>query len=175
MGYDWEDLLFIEQWRLRAARGMLVAARWENGQTRLTLRLHHEAWHPSRPLTFVDVEAVDAGNILREKPHRMLDHFSVLLRTVPAEVTRPPRPERSHPLLPASEAPVGPDAEQASRSRRRVVGPGSRLSGIVAEVGDDGTLLVDVGFPVLVRGARGFGVADAVTFRLEVPFDGLLL
>jgi len=175
MGYDWEDLLFIERWRLRAARGMLVAARWEDGQMLLTLRLHHEAWHPARPLTFVDVEAVDTGNILREKPHRMLDHFSVLLRTAPPEVGRAARPERSHPLLPASEAPVGSGTEHPGRSGRRLVGAGSRLSGIVTEVGDDGTLLVDVGFPVLLRGARGFGVADAVSFRLNAPFDGLLL
>jgi len=175
MGYDWEDLLFIEHWRLRAARGMLVAARWEDGQMLLTLRLHHEAWHPARPLTFVDVEAVDTGNILREKPHRMLDHFSVLLRTAPPEVNRAARPERSHPLLPASEAPVGSGADHPGRGGRRLVGAGSRLSGIVTEVGDDDTLLVDVGFPVLLRGARGFGVADAVSFRLNAPFDCLLL
>jgi hypothetical protein len=176
MGYEWEDLLFIEHWRLRAARGMLIAARWEDGQMLVTLRLHHEAWHPTRPLTFVDVEAVDTGNILREKPHRMLDHFSVLLRTAPLEVGRAARPERSHTLLPASEAPVGSGPEHpGARGVRRLVGPGSRLSGIVTEVGEDGTLLVDVGFPVLLRGATGFRVADAVSFRLNAPFDGLLL
>lgn len=175
MGYDWEDLLFIEQWRLRAARGMLVAARWADGLILVTLRVHHDAWHPTRPLTFVDVEAVDTGGILRERPHRMLDHFSVLLRTQPAEVSRPARPERSHPLLPAGEAPVMPEGGQAARAGRRAVGVGARLSGIVTEVGDDGTLLVDVGFPVLVRGARGFRVGDAVTFRLDQPFDGLIL
>lgn len=175
MGYGWEDLLFIEQWRLRAARGMLVAARWEDGRILVTLRVHHEAWHPSRPLTFVDVEAVDVGGILREKPHRMLDHFSVLLRAEPAEVARPARPERSHPLLPASEAPVAPEGGPPERAGRRLVGPGARLSGIVTEVGDEGTLLVDVGFPVLVRGGRGFRVGDAVAFGLDRPFDGLIL
>lgn len=149
---------------------MLVGAWAEDGRILLTLRLHHEAsWHISRPLTFVDVEAVDVGNILREKPHRLLDHFSVLLRTQPAEVTRPARAERSHPLLSASEAPTGPAAE------RRRVGRGTRLAGIVTEVGADGTFLVDVGFPVLVRGVGGFGPGDGVAFKLKEPLDALLL
>jgi len=170
LGYDWEDLLFIEVWRLRAARGMLVGAWSEDGRILMTLRLHHEAsWHPSRPLTFVDIEAVDVGNVLREKPHRLLDHFSVLLRASPAEVARPGRVERSHPLLPASEAPTGPAAE------RRRVGRGARLAGVVTEVGTEGTLLVDVGFPVLLRGATDFGPRDPVQFRLPDLFEALLL
>ncbi len=170
MGYDWEDLLFIEVWRLRAARGMLVGAWSEDGRILMTLRLHHEAsWHPSRPLTFVDIEAVDVGSVLREKPHRLLDHFSVLLRANPAEVVRPGRVERSHPLLPASEAPTGPAAE------RRRVGRGARLAGVVTEVGTEGTLLVDVGFPVLLRGAANFGPRDPVQFRLHDLFEALLL
>jgi len=170
LGYDWEDLLFIETWRLRAARGMLVGAWAEDGRILLTLRLHHEAsWHISRPLTFVDVEAVDVGNILREKPHRLLDHFSVLLRTHPGQVSRLAPAERSHPLLPAAEAPTGPAAE------RRRVGRGTRLAGVVVEVGADGTLLLDVGFPVLVRGVGGFGVGDGLAFKLNEPLDALLL
>lgn len=173
MPFDWSALVFVEKHRLHAARGVVVGA-WRVGdRTYFDLRVQAPEWSTSHPATFADLRLLDAGDILREKHFPLLAHVSVIVELRALALARPERQERSFALQPIRAA-------QRIPNTRRVLDVDSYVSGDVEENDGERHLVVNVGFPALVRVSDPSELADYkpgdwVEFTDQVSARGYVL
>ncbi len=148
MGYNWAQLAFVEKWRMKSVRGVLVGMYRPQDTTFFDLRLRPGEGGVGQIPAPVELRLIDAGNLIREKRIGLTDRVAVVVRAVGA----------------APSEGSGRSAE-AERSRRRLE-PGTRVAGTVLEVEEDVALL-DVGWPVVLQIAEGSGLAPVPGGQLE--------
>ena len=153
MPFDWSALVFVEKYRLRAVRGVVVGA-WRVGdRTYFDLRVTAPEWSTSHPASFADLRLLDTGDILREKHVTLLARVPVIVEPRALSLARPDRQERSYNLLPLRTAQRVPNS-------RRVLDLDSHVSGDVEENDGERHLVVNVGFPTVVRASDPTELAD---------------
>ncbi len=173
MPFDWSALVFVEKYRLRAVRGVVVGA-WRVGErTYFDLRVTAPEWSTSHPASFADLRLLDAGDILREKHVALLSRVPVLVEPRALSLARPERQERSYNLLPLRTAQRVPNS-------RRVLDLDSYISGDVEENDGERHLVVNVGFSTVVRvsdptEAADYKPGDWVEFTNQLPARGYVL
>ena len=173
MPFDWSALVFVEKYRLRAVRGVIVGA-WRVGdRTYFDLRVQAPEWSTSHPASFVDLRLLDVGDILREKRLALLDRAAVVVEPRALALARPDRRERSHVLQPLRQS-------QRIPNSRRVLDLDCLLCGDVEENDGERHLVVNVGFPTIVRVGDASELADYqpgdwVEFTTQLPTRGYVL
>jgi hypothetical protein len=138
MSLDFEQLAFIERWRTRASRGVVVALDGRRGDILLTVRVGDFA-------ESVDLRGRDATGAIRKSRLTIGDRVTIAI-----EYT--------------AKDPV-PGSGGASVSGG-LVAPGAAVEGTIASAGE--VTVVQCGSDVLVRGDTlvGFTHGDAVRFTV---------
>ena len=173
MPFDWSALVFVEKYRLRAVRGVVVGA-WRVGdRTYFDLRVTAPEWSTSHPASFADLRLLDAGDMLREKHLALLSRVPVIVEPRALSLARPERQERSYNLLPLRTAQRVPNS-------RRVLDLDSYVSGDVEENDGERNLVVNVGFETVVRVSDptelpDYKPGDWVEFTNQLPARGYVL
>ncbi len=173
MPFDWSALVFVEKYRLRAVRGVVVGA-WRVGDlTYFDLRVTAPEWSTNHPASFADLRLLDAGDILREKRVALLARVPVVVEPRALSLARPERQERSYNLLPLRTAQRVPNS-------RRVLDLDSYISGDVEENDGERHLVVNVGFETVVRVSDptelpDYKPGDWVEFTNQLPARGYVL
>jgi len=137
---DFEQLAFIEKWRQKASRGVVVVLDGTRGDILVTLRVGDLG-----PRT--DMRGQDATGAVRKQRLSIGDRVFMAIE------------------YRAKDARVGTGEQSVSGG---LVGANATVSGTVSEAGE--VAVVDCGVPVLVRGeTRGPGikVGDAVEFTVD--------
>ncbi len=142
MSLDFEQLAFIEKWRTRASRGVVVALDGRRGDIALTVRVGDLG-------DSVDLRGRDATGAIRKSRLTIGDRVTIAIEYAPKD-------------------PV-PGSGAASVSGG-TVGAGSTIEGTIASTGE--VTVVQCGADVLVRGdtLTGFSAGDPV--RFTVAEDG---
>jgi hypothetical protein len=143
MAYNWAQLAFVEKWRLNAVRGPLIGMYRPEGKTLFDLRLRPGEGGVGPLPGPVEVHLVDAGDLIREKKLPLTSTVAVVIRLVASEIG-------TADTAPSQAPPVG--------RGRRWLEAGTKVTGTVLQ-GEEDTLLLDVGMPVLVQlpgGNEGF-------------------
>ncbi len=138
MGLDFEQLAFIEKWRTRASRGVVVALDGRRGDILITVRVGDLGER-------VDLRGRDATGAIRKSRLTLGDRVTIAIEY-------------------SAKDPV-PGSGAASVSGG-VVGSGAAVEGTVASTGE--IAVVQCGAEVLVRGETltGFAAGDAVRFTV---------
>lgn len=138
MAYNWAQLAFVEKWRLEAVRGPVIGMYRPEDKTFFDLRLKPGEGGVGKLAAAVEVHMVDAGDMLREKRIPLTSTVAVVIRVVASSVRE-----------------VGADVESEVPPRgRRWLESGSRVIGTVTR-GNDDTILLDIGLPVVVQLPEG--------------------
>ena len=142
MSLDFEQLAFIERWRTRASRGVVVALDGRRGDILVTVRVGDFGGH-------LDLRGRDATGAIRKSRLTIGDRVTIAIE------------------YSATDAVPGSGATSVSGG---LVAPGVAVEGILASVGE--IAVVQCGADVLVRGETltGFAAGDAV--RFTVPEEG---
>jgi hypothetical protein len=173
MPLDWSALVFVEKYRLRAVRGVVVGA-WRVGErTYFDLRVTAPEWSTSHPASFADLRLLDAGDVLREKHVALLSRIPVIVEPRALSIARAERQERSYSLQPLRTAQRIPNA-------RRVLDLDSYVCGDVEENDGERHIVVNVGFSAVVRASdptelAEFKPGDWVEFANQLPARGFVL
>ena len=135
---DFEQLAFIEKWRQRASRGVVVALDGRGGPIVATVRVG-ELGPP------MELRGRDATGAMRKARLSIGDRIFIAVEYV------------------AKDAVPGEGGQEVSG---RLVAPGASVEGTVTAAGD--VAVVDCGADVLVRGDSlvGFGEGDSVRFTV---------
>lgn len=138
MALDFEQLAFIEKWRSRASRGIVVALDGRRGDLLITVRAGERGEQ-------VDLRGRDATGAVRKARLTVGDRVTVAIEYV------------------ARDAVPGSGTSSVSGG---LVSPGAAVEGTVTGTGD--VAVVSCGADVLVRGESlpGFGVGDPVRFTV---------
>lgn len=138
MTLDFEQLAFIERWRQRASRGVVVALDGRGGPIVATVRVG-ELGPP------VELRGRDATGAMRKARLSIGDRIFIAVEYA------------------ARDAVPGSGAQEVSGG---TVAPGAAVEGNVTGTGE--VAVVDCGADVLVRGdtLEGFGVGDSVRFTV---------
>ena len=167
MPYNWAQLAFVEKWRQNAVRGRLVGMYRPDTTTLFDLRLHPGEGGVGRLPSPIELRLVDAGDLIREKRLPLLERLPVVVRVVASAVAA----AAAHPNS-AAETP------SASRTRRWLDAGTTLAAKVVLQDGD--TLLVDVGFPLVVElpaegGASAPRPGETVHFTVSEPPKGFIV
>jgi hypothetical protein len=138
MTLDFEQLAFIEKWRTRASRGVVVALDGRRGDILLTVRTGELGEH-------VDMRGRDATGAVRKARLTIGDRVTIAIEYA------------------AKDAGPGKGAANVTGG---LVAPGAVVEGTVASTGD--VTVVQCGSDMLVRGdtLAGFAVGDGVRFTV---------
>lgn len=138
MTLDFEQLAFIEKWRTRAARGVVVALDGRRGDIVLTVRVGEFGGH-------VDLRGRDASGAVRKSRLTIGDRVTIAIEYV------------------AKDAVPGPGQASVTGG---LVAPGAVVEGTIASTGE--IAVVQCGTDVLVRGdtLAGFSAGDGVRFTI---------
>lgn len=138
MSLDFEQLAFIERWRTRASRGVVVALDGRRGDIVLTVRVGELGEH-------LDIRGRDATGAVRKSRLTIGDRVTIAI-----EYT-------------AKDAAAGKGAASVTGG---LVAPGAVVEGTIASTGE--VTVVQCGSDVLVRGdtLSGFAVGDGVRFTI---------
>ena len=138
MGLDFEQLAFIEKWRTKASRGVIVALDGRRGDILATVRAGDFG-------ASLDMRGRDATGAIRKSRLTIGDRVTIAI-----EYT-------------ARDAVPGSGAESVSGG---LVAAGATVEGTVASAGE--VVVVQCGADVLVRGETltGFAPGDAVKFTI---------
>lgn len=144
---DFDQLAFIEKWRQKASRGVVVALDGTRGDVVVTLRVGDGAQR-------VDLRGRDATGAVRKQRLAIGDRVTMAIEFAAKDVTR---------------------GSGARRAADGVVGAGATVEGVVGETGE--VAVVDCGAPVLVRGdtLAGAAVGDAVAFTVAADGKAYLI
>jgi len=136
---DFEQLAFIEKWRQKASRGVVIALDGTRGDIVVTLRVGELGER-------LDLRGQDATGAVRKQRLAIGDRVFMAME------------------YRAKDVRVGDGVPNVSGG---VVGPGATVSGTVSATGD--VAVVDCGAAVLVRGETlgSMGVGDAVEFTVD--------
>ena len=136
---DFEQLAFIEKWRQKASRGVVIALDGTRGDIVVTLRVGELGAR-------LDLRGQDATGAVRKQRLAIGDRVFMAME------------------YRAKDVRVGDGVPNVSGG---VVGPGATVSGTVSATGD--VAVVDCGAAVLVRGETlgSMGVGDAVEFTVD--------
>lgn len=139
MSLDFEQLAFIEKWRQKASRGVVVALDGTRGDVIVTLRVGDLGER-------LDLRGQDATGAVRKQRLAIGDRVFMAVE------------------YRAKDARTGDGVPKVSGG---LVGPNAVVSGTVAETGD--VAVVDCGAAVLVRGDTlgTVRVGDAVEFTVD--------
>lgn len=139
MSLDFEQLAFIEKWRSRASRGVVVALDARRGDTLVTVRVGELGER-------LDMRGRDATGAVRKSRLTLGDRITVAIEYAAKDAV-----------------PTG----NASGVTGDLVAPGAVVEGTVASVGEL-TVVQAGGAEVLVRGdtLAGFASGDAVRFTV---------
>lgn len=135
---DFEQLAFIEKWRQKASRGIVVVLDGTRGNVIVTLRVGEG---PAR----LDLRGQDATGAVRKQRLAIGDRVTMAIEYAAKDMTRGP----------------GPGAPSA------VIGPGSTVSGTVRETGEI-AVVEHLGTNILVRGDTlpGINEGDEIAFTI---------
>lgn len=135
---DFEQLAFIEKWRTRATRGVVIALDGRRGDIVVTVRVGERG--PA-----VDLRGRDATGAIRKARLAIGDRVFVAIEYA------------------AKDAVPGGGASSVSGG---LVAPGATVEGTISSTGE--LAVVDCGAPVLVRGDTlpGFGAGAPVRFMV---------
>lgn len=138
MTLDFEQLAFIEKWRQRASRGVVVALDGRRGDIVATIRVGDLGVH-------VDLRGRDATGAMRKARLTLGDRVFVAIEYI------------------AKDPVPGSGKQEVSGG---TVIPGASVEGTVTTVGE--VAVVDCGADVLVQGHTlpGFSVGDSVRFTV---------
>jgi len=144
---DFDQLAFIEKWRQKASRGIVVALDGRHGDVVVTMRVGEG---PQR----LDLRGRDATGAVRKLRLAIGDRVTMAIEFA------------------AKDAQRGTGARQV---RGEAVGAGAMVEGVVTEMGE--IAVVDCGAPVLVRGETLGAVAagDAVSFTVAADGKAYLI
>jgi hypothetical protein len=137
---DFEQLAFIEKWRQKASRGVVVVLDGTRGDIVVTLRVGDLGER-------MDMRGKDATGAVRKQRLSIGDRVFMAIE------------------YRAKDARVGTGEPSVSGG---LVGPNAAVSGTVSETGE--VVVVECGVPVLVRGETlgpGLKVGDAVEFVVD--------
>jgi len=136
---DFEQLAFIEKWRQKASRGVVVALDGTRGDVIVTLRIGDLGER-------LDLRGRDATGAVRKQRLAIGDRVFMAVEYVAKDVR------------------TGDGVPKVSGG---LVGPNAVVSGTVSETGD--VAVVDCGAAVLVRGETlgSYKVGDAVEFTVD--------
>jgi hypothetical protein len=137
---DFEQLAFIEKWRQKASRGVVVVLDGTRGDIIVTLRVGDLGER-------MDMRGQDATGAVRKQRLSIGDRVFMAIE------------------YRAKEVRVGTGDASVSGG---LVGPNAVVSGTVSESGE--VVVVDCGVPVLVRGetlGQGLKVGDAIEFVVD--------
>jgi hypothetical protein len=144
---DFDQLAFIERWRQKASRGVVVALDGTRGNIVVTMRVGEG---PAR----VDLRGQDATGAVRKQRLAIGDRVTMAIEFAAREPRR---------------------GSGARSVKDGVVGAGAAVEGVVSETGE--IAVVDCGAPVLVRGETlgGHAVGDAVAFTVQADGKAYLI
>lgn len=144
---DFDQLAFIEKWRQKASRGVVVALDGTRGDILVTLRLDQGAER-------IDLRGRDATGAVRKQRLAIGDRVTMAIEFAAKD----------------------PRAGHGSRMvTNGLVGAGAAVEGLVTETGE--IAVVDCGAPVLVRGDTlgAASVGDAVAFTVAAEGKAYLI
>ena len=138
MSLDFEQLAFIEKWRTRASRGVVVALDGRRGDIAVTVRVGDLGER-------LDLRGRDATGAVRKARLSIGDRVTIAIEYA------------------AKDAVPGKGAASVTGE---LVAPGAVVEGTIASTGD--VAVVQCGADVLVRGdtLAGFAVGDGVRFTV---------
>jgi len=138
LSLDFEQLAFIEKWRMRASRGIVVALDGRRGDILVTVRVGDFG-------ESVDLRGRDATGAIRKSRLTLGDRVTIAIEYV------------------AKDAVPGPGTTSVSGG---TVAAGATIEGTIASAGD--VSVVQCGADVLVRGEtlQGFAPGDPVRFTV---------
>ena len=139
---DFDQLAFIEKWRQKASRGVVVALDGRHGDIVVTMRVGEG---PGR----LDLRGRDATGAVRKQRLAIGDRVTMAIEFA------------------AKDARPGSGARAV---RGDAVGAGASVEGVVTEAGE--IVVVDCGAPVLVRGDTLGSVAEGDPVTFTVAADG---
>ena len=142
MGMDFEQLAFIEKWRARASRGVVVALDGRRGDILLTVRVGELGER-------LDLRGRDTTGAIRKSRLTIGDRVFIAVEYAAKDVV------------------AGFGATSVSGD---VVAPGAEVEGTVASVGE--ISVVQCGADVLVRGETLPGVTAGDSVRFTVAEEG---
>ena len=159
MAYGWAQLSFVERWRLNAVRGLVIGMYRPEDRTLFDLRLRPGEGNVGKIDGVVELQLIDAGDIIREKRITLLARTPVVVRVVASDVS------------PADGAPALAVESRPGNQRRRLQ-PGSMVQGTLVDK-DETTAMVDAGMPIVVElpeSAGAFQASQAIRFTVaEIP------
>lgn len=139
---DFEQLAFIEKWRQKASRGVVVALDGTRGDIVVTLRVGEG---PAR----VDLRGQDATGAVRKQRLAIGDRVTMAIEYAAKEVRR----------------------AEASGALGGVIGPGATVAGTVRETGEI-AVVDHAGASILVRGDTLPNVAEGDAIAFTVASEG---
>jgi hypothetical protein len=147
MALDFEQLAFIEKWRTRASRGVVVALDGRRGDIVLTVRVGELGEH-------IELRGRDATGAVRKSRLTIGDRVTIAIEFVAKDAV--------------------PDKGAASVSGG-LVAPGATVTGTLASTGE--IAVVQCGADVLVRGdsLAAFAAGDGVRFTVAEEGKAFLI
>ena len=142
MSLDFEQLAFIEKWRTRASRGVVVALDGRRGDILVTVRVGELGER-------LDLRGRDATGAIRKSRLTIGDRVTIAIEYAAKDAV--------------------PGSGKASVSGE-LVAAGSAIEGTVASTGD--VAVVQCGADVLVRGETLTGFAPGEAVRFTVAEEG---
>ena len=139
---DFEQLAFIEKWRQKASRGVVVALDGRGGDIVVTLRVGEGDGR-------LDLRGRDATGAVRKMRLAIGDRVTMAIEFAAKDVT------------------IG---SGRGRVNGGVVGAGAAVEGVVKETGD--IAMIDCGADLLVRGDTLGPVSEGDTVAFTVAADG---
>ncbi|HET7700739.1 MAG TPA: hypothetical protein VFM06_07740 [Candidatus Limnocylindria bacterium] len=139
---DFEQLAFIEKWRQRASRGIVVALDGARGDIIVTLRVGEG---PAR----LDLRGQDATGAVRKSRLAIGDRVTMAIEFSAQDVTA---------------------GSGARRVRGGLIGAGAAVEGVVKQTGE--IAVVDCGADVLIRGETLGGITEGDAVAFTVAADG---
>ncbi len=139
---DFEQLAFIEKWRQRASRGIVIALDGTRGDIVVTLRVGEGAAR-------MDLRGQDATGAVRKSRLAIGDRITMAIEFSAKDATR---------------------GSGRGRVMGGLVGAGAQVEGVVKQVGE--ITVVDCGLDVLVRGATLGDASEGDPVAFTVAADG---
>ncbi|MDE3112254.1 MAG: hypothetical protein KGK34_04845 [Chloroflexota bacterium] len=144
---DFEQLAFIEKWRQRASRGIVVALDGRHGDILITVRVGELGER-------LDLRGRDATGAIRKSRLTIGDRVFIAVEYAAKDAVR---------------------GSGAGRVSGEVVQPGATVDGTIASVGE--ISVVQCGADVLVRGDTlpGFAAGDPVRFSVAEEGEAYII
>lgn len=139
---DFEQLAFIEKWRQRASRGIVIVLDGTRGDILVTLRVGEGAAR-------IDLRGRDATGAVRRSRLAIGDRITMAIEFSAKDVTR---------------------GSGSGRVLGGIVGAGAQIDGVVKQAGE--IAVVDCGVDVLVRGDTLGDASEGDAVAFTVATDG---